>query len=65
MLLVTAHTLDAVVTEPALGGDLRQRWLQTVDMGCNIAHLANDDLVFVIGLVAVIALFAVGAFPLS
>lgn len=36
-----------------------------MDMACNITHFADDNFVFLVGLMALFALFAIGALPLS
>ena len=60
---LAAHTLNAVVAKPRLGGNFWKRRGQAVDMDGDITHLANYDFVFFICHFANIALLAIGTLP--
>ena len=61
--LIAAQALDAVIAIPARRWHLLERWVQTVDVHSNIAHLANDYHVLLVGELAHVANLAILTLP--
>ena len=61
--LAAAKALNAIITIPTRRWHLLQRWVQAMDMHSDVAHLADDDHVFLVGQLADVADFAVLALP--